>query len=51
MVLFGLWKEDMNQEENRKLVYVGMTRATDHLTVVTVRSNPLVKDLKNAIAR
>ena len=36
-------------EVNRKLVYVGMTRATNYLAVVTREGQPLVADLQMAI--
>ncbi|MEW6751172.1 MAG: 3'-5' exonuclease [Candidatus Latescibacterota bacterium] len=48
VVLCLLWKDDLEPAENRKLTYVGMTRASNELTVVTTRSNPLVDDLQNA---
>jgi hypothetical protein len=49
VVLCGLWREDVDAESNRRLAYVGMTRATDRLLVVTTRANPLAADLEAAV--
>lgn len=48
VVLCGIWREGNDAESNRKLGYVGMTRATDYLTVVTREGHPLVGDLQKA---
>jgi UvrD-like helicase family protein/AAA domain-containing protein len=48
VVLCGLWREEEDPESNRRLAYVGMTRATDRLVVVTERGNPLAADLAGA---
>jgi superfamily I DNA/RNA helicase len=50
VVLCGIWSDREEQEANRKLAYVGMTRATDHLAVVSRDGHPLVEDLRRAIA-
>ena len=47
--LCGMWREGEDPEVNRKLVYVGMTRATNYLAVVTREGQPLVADLQMAI--
>jgi len=49
VVLCALWKDQSERAENRKLTYVGMTRASHELAVVTTRSNPLAVDLQNAM--
>ena len=49
VVLCGIWREGEDPEVNRKLAYVGMTRATDYLAVVTREGQPLVADLQMAI--
>ncbi len=48
VILCGIWKEKQDIEQNRKLAYVGMTRATDRLTVITREGHDLVTDLKAA---
>ncbi|MBX9948734.1 MAG: UvrD-helicase domain-containing protein [Candidatus Obscuribacterales bacterium] len=48
VVLCGIWKQKDEKEQNRKLAYVGMTRATDHLTVITRDGHPLISDLRLA---
>jgi hypothetical protein len=48
VVLCGIWTTKNALEENRKLAYVGMTRATERLTVVTRDGHELSDDLKNA---
>jgi superfamily I DNA/RNA helicase len=50
VVLCGIWREGEDPEVNRKLAYVGMTRATDSLAVVTREGHPLVADLQRTIA-
>ena len=42
VVLCGIWREGEDLEVNRKLVSVGMVRATDYLAVVTREGQPLV---------
>jgi len=49
VVLCGLWREDKDNESNRKLDYVGMTRATERLAVVSPEDFPLGEDLKAAL--
>jgi superfamily I DNA/RNA helicase len=48
VLLWGLSKAPGNSEDNRKLVYVGMTRATHELAVVTDEQDVLVEDLRRA---
>jgi hypothetical protein len=48
VVLCGVWSEREELEVNRKLAYVGMTRATDHLAVISRGGHPLVADLEHA---
>lgn len=50
VVLCGLWRDGDDAESNRKLAYVGMTRATAKLAVVTRQGHPLVADLQQACA-
>lgn len=52
VVLCGVWRDgrDADIETNRKTAYVGMTRATETLTVVTTKGSPLTSDLQAAIA-
>lgn len=45
VVLCGLWSPHEEMEGNRRLVYVGMTRAMDRLFVVTHRGNPFAAEL------
>lgn len=49
VVLCSLWNDRAERAENRKLAYVGMTRASQELAVVTTRSNPLASDLLQAV--
>lgn len=51
VVLCGLWRDDYDSEANRKLAYVGMTRATDNLCVITKAGYPLLADLRGAAGR
>jgi superfamily I DNA/RNA helicase len=48
VVLCGLWRDDGDAEVLRKLAYVGMTRATHHLAVVSREGHPLAEDLRRA---
>jgi hypothetical protein len=48
VVLCGLWRDSVDGEDNRRVAYVGMTRATEHLAVVSREGHPLVDDLKMA---
>jgi hypothetical protein len=48
VVLCGLWRDDGDAEVLRKLAYVGMTRATHHLAVVSRKGHPLAEDLRRA---
>ncbi len=48
VILCGLWREKDDAESNRKLAYVGMTRATERLSVVAMRDNALSRDLQSA---
>lgn len=40
VVLCGLWRDGDDKDANRKLVYVGMTRAMENLSVVTTDDHP-----------
>lgn len=51
VVLCGVQRDSDPPEVNRKLAYVGMTRATTRLAVVTKGGYPLVDDLKLAVER
>jgi ATP-dependent exoDNAse (exonuclease V) beta subunit len=52
VLLCGIWTElDGGEDVNRRLSYVGMTRATDELAVVSVDGNPLIADLRQAKER
>lgn len=48
VALCGVWKDGQETEVNRKLAYVGMTRATEQLVVVTGGEHPLLEDLRKA---
>jgi AAA domain/UvrD-like helicase C-terminal domain len=48
VVVCGLWSPHEDMEGNRRLVYVGMTRAVDRLFVVTTRGNPFAAELAGA---
>lgn len=50
VVLCGLWRDEEDAEVLRKLAYVGMTRATHHLAVVSREGHPLAEDLRRAAA-
>ncbi|HEY9869663.1 MAG TPA: 3'-5' exonuclease [Candidatus Obscuribacterales bacterium] len=50
IALCGIWKEGQDTESNRKLAYVGMTRATKRLAVISREGHPLVEDLRKAAA-
>lgn len=50
VIICGIWKEKAEAEENRKLAYVGMTRATDHLSIITRNGHDLLEDLQTASA-
>jgi hypothetical protein len=50
VVLCGLWRDEEDAEILRKLAYVGMTRATHHLAVVSREGHPLAEDLRRAAA-
>jgi len=50
VVLFSLWNDRTEKAENRKLAYVGMTRATHELMIVSTKENPLASDLQKAMA-
>ena len=49
VVMSGLLHPVMVHTANKKLVYVGMTRATMELTIVSARSNPMVPSLEAAL--
>jgi superfamily I DNA/RNA helicase len=51
VVLCGIWDERDDEDVNRRLSYVGMTRATDELAVVSVDGNPLSTSLHQAKER
>lgn len=48
VVFCGIWNKRDDTESNRKLAYVGMTRAMEKLTVITCKNTPLVEDLGKA---
>lgn len=48
VVLCGLWRDEGDAEALRRLAYVGMTRATHHLAVVSRDGHPLAGDLRRA---
>ncbi len=48
VILCGVWSGRDDAETNRKLAYVGMTRAMESLTVVSRDDHPLASDLKQA---
>jgi hypothetical protein len=50
VVLCGVWNDRQDEEVNRKLAYVGMTRASSELAVITRQGHPLVIDLEKARA-
>lgn len=47
VVLCGLWRENQDTISNRRLAYVGLTRAMDKLVVVVNENDPLAADLVN----
>lgn len=56
VITCGLWREAfrgvppaVNYETNRKIAYVGFTRATESLKVITLNSNPMIADLRHAL--
>lgn len=51
VIVCELGREGDDLETARKLAYVGMTRATDELCVVTTSNHPLARDLTPAPAR
>lgn len=51
VILCGVYRENDPADVNRKLAYVGMTRATSRLAVVSRRGNSLEEDLVAAAAR
>jgi len=51
VVLCGVWRRRMDSDDNRRLLYVGMTRAMDNLKIITKREAPFVDDLNKAVAR
>ncbi len=48
VVLCGLWRDDEPEGVNRKMAYVGMTRAQNYLAVVHEEDGPLADDLREA---
>ena len=55
VIACGLWKEGVQHETgsdlvetNRKVAYVGFTRATESLKIITLESNPMISDLRYA---
>jgi superfamily I DNA/RNA helicase len=48
VVLCGAPREGQPLDELRSTLYVGMTRATERLTVVVAKDNPLADDLRKA---
>jgi len=51
VVLCGVWRRRMDSDNNRRLLYVGMTRAMDNLKIMTKKENPFIDDLNKAVAR
>jgi hypothetical protein len=49
VVLCSVWREGDSVDDNRKLIYVGMTRATNRLAIVTRRGHPLAGDVEAAL--
>ncbi len=49
VIICGTWWDSRDLEVNRKLAYVGMTRATDHLVVVSRETNKLAEALRRAM--
>lgn len=49
VLLCGFWSDTQDSESARKLVYVGMTRATDELIVICPKSSPLANVLQAAV--
>lgn len=45
VALCGIWKDSDDTDASRMLAYVGMTRAQERLTVVTIKGSPLAEDL------
>lgn len=48
VILCGVWREGQDEETNRRLAYVAMTRATERLAVVSTTGHPLEDDLRQA---
>jgi hypothetical protein len=48
IVICGVWRDDFDKVSNRRVAYVGMTRATDYLAVISTQGNPLVSALQFA---
>ena len=51
VIVCGIWWEGGDEEVNRKLSYVAMTRATDELLVISRTGHKLERDLLRAIER
>lgn len=49
VVLCGLWRPEEDPVSNRRLAYVGMTRAMDRLAVVALADTTLAADLRTAL--
>ena len=49
VVLCGVWRGRMDSDDNRRLLYVGMTRAMDNLKIITKKENPFIDDLLKAV--
>lgn len=45
VVLSGMWREADDPVTNRMLAYVGMTRACERLSIITLQNSPLTEDL------
>lgn len=48
VIVCGTWTDRVDLDSNRKLTYVGMTRATDYLAVVSRQDHELAVDLRKA---
>jgi hypothetical protein len=48
VIICGIWKDKHEIEENRKLAYVGMTRATETLHIISRGGHELFDDLQTA---
>ncbi len=49
VVMCGVWTDRGDADVNRRLVYVGMTRAMESLVVISTEGHPLASDLRSAV--